>query len=243
LPDPAAQPIVGNVPRTSATPTLSLVNDQEARVGEYLRSIGRPLVLIDREVRGIDADVVLTDSRGGVRDALQHLAALGHRTVGVANISTAVRPGREVAAGFAAAAEALGIECAAHIVVPYDRIDRRSGHEIADRMAEVGATAILSCVPTPVTAGVLERLGERGLTVPEDISVVGSDDSELAAVLRPGLTVIARHLDELSRAASRLVTSRLLNSQLPPRVEVVPMEVVVRGSTSPPARETRLVAR
>lgn len=214
---------------------LSLVNDREPRVGKLLQSITRPIVLIDREVKGVRADVVLTDERSGSREAMEHLAALGHRTVGFATISTSVRPGRESLAGFQLAAADLDIRSAGEVVVPYGRVARQSGHEIAEQMLASGATAILCCVPTTVTAGVLERLEQLGAEIPRDISVIGFDDSDLASVIRPHLTVIARPLEQVSRYASRLITSRLVNPGLPARVEVVHMRLLVRDSTAPPA--------
>ena len=57
-----------------------------------LSAIGRPVVLIDREIPGVKADVVLTDFGIGVRKALEHLAELGHRRVGIAHLSLDVRP-------------------------------------------------------------------------------------------------------------------------------------------------------
>jgi LacI family transcriptional regulator len=217
---------------------LSLCDDRHPRVGKLLKSITRPIVLIDREVRGVRADVVLTDERSGSREALEHLAELGHRIVGFATISTSVRPGRESLAGFQLAAADLGICSAGEVIVPYGRVDRSSGNEIADRMLGNGATAILCCVPTTVTAGVLERLDQLGAEVPSDISVIGFDDSDLASVIRPHLTVIARPLEQVSRHASRLITSRLINPGMPPRVEVVHMHLLVRESTAPPRAKT-----
>lgn len=213
---------------------LSLVDDRDPAIGKLLRSISQPVVFIDREVKGVTADVVLTDERSASREAVEHLAVLGHRSVGVAAISTSVRPGRESLAGFQAATASLGVRSAAEMVVPYGRVDRESGHEIAELMLERGATAILCCVPTTVTAGVLERLGQLGADVPGDVSVIGFDDSDLASVMRPRLTVLARPLEQVSRYAARLITSRLVNRGLRARVEVVRMALLVRDSTAPP---------
>ncbi len=218
---------------------LSLCNDRDPRVGKLLKAITRPIVLIDREVRGVRADVVLTDERSGSREAVGHLAALGHRRVGFATISTSVRPGRESLAGFQLAAAELGVESAGEVIVPYGSVDRQAGHRIAEQMTGQDATAILCCVPTTVTAGVLERLEQLGVDVPADVSVIGFDDSDLASVIRPHLTVLARPLDEVSRHASRLITSRLGNPDLRPRVEVVHMQLLVRNSTAPPKTRPR----
>lgn len=214
---------------------LSLVSDRDPIIGAVLAPITRPIVLLDREVKGVDADVVLTDERSGIAEAVSHLHELGHRTIGVAHISNSVRPGREVGDGFRQSIGGLGIESAGEIVVEYGHIGRQAGHEIADRLTQNGATAILACVPTSVTAGVLERLDELGLAVPNDVSLIAFDDSELASVLRPPLTVIGRPLDQVSRLASRLVTARLHDPHRPARVELVGMQLVVRGSTAAPS--------
>ena len=102
-------------------------------------------------------------------------------------------------------------------------------------MVKEKATAILCCVPTTVTAGVLERLEQLGAEVPRDVSVIGFDDSDLASVVRPHLSVLARQLEQVSRYASRLITSRLINPSLPARVEVVHMRLLTRDSTAPPS--------
>jgi LacI family transcriptional regulator, galactose operon repressor len=224
---------------------LSLVNDRDPNIGTLLRSISQPIVLIDREVKGVSADVVLTDERSASRDAIEHLSALGHTAVGFATISTSVRPGRESLAGYQKAVDTLGLRSIGEAIVPYGRVDRRSGHEIADQMIEGKATAILCCVPTTVTAGVLERLEHLGVQVPGDVSVIGFDDSDLASVIRPHLSVLARPLEQVSRHASRLITSRLIDPSLPARVEVVHMHLLVRQSTAPPSApiaETDIVA-
>jgi LacI family transcriptional regulator len=213
----------------------SLVDDRDSQVAKLLASFGRPVVLLDREVRGLLADVVLTEQGSAIRGALEHLAALGHRSIGIATISPTVRPGREALAAFEASAGSLGMSPVVEMVVPYDRIDARAGREVAQRMLEAGATAILSCVPNSVTAGVLDLLRTRGLSVPEDISLIGFDESELASVKPPRLTVISRSLDDIGRHASRMVLTRLANPELAPRAVTLNMTLHVQDSTAAPA--------
>ena len=112
-------------------------------------------MLIDREIQGVKADVVLTDLRIGVRKALEHLAELGHPRVGIAHLSLDVRPGRQVSWLLENGPKALGLEAAAEMTVPYNRMDRDFGAEIAQRMLAAGATAIVCAVPNTVTAGVV----------------------------------------------------------------------------------------
>jgi LacI family transcriptional regulator len=213
---------------------ISLVDERSPHLGDLLASITRPVVLLDREVPGVSADVVLTDQRGAIADALEHLSSLGHHSVGLATISTDVRPGREAASAYEASSARLGLVSVAEVVVPYDRIDRRSGWSLAETMLAGGATAVVCCVPNSVTAGVLEYLEHHGLSVPDDVSLVAFDESELASVKQPRLTVISRSIDDLARHASAMVESRLAEPGLPPRTEVVRMTLEVRGSTAAP---------
>ena len=214
---------------------LSLVNDRDPGLAELLAAITRPIVLIDREIAGITRDAALTDLRSGVREAVEHLAGLGHRSIGIATISLDVLPGREVKSEFEATVARLELEAPSKIVVPYDRIDRRSGWEIAERTLAAGASAILCCVPNVVTAGVLEYLDKQEISIPEDVSIIAFDESELASVKNPKLTVIYRPIDDLARFASRMVISRLADPAGPPCLESVRTTLRVRNSTAPPA--------
>ena len=220
---------------------LSLVDDCDPQISSVLASIACPIVLLDREVNGFEADAVLTDQRSGVAQAIAHLHALGHRTVGIARHTDLVRPGRECGEAFRQAIAANGMTSAGEIVIEYDHVGRNAGREITDRLTRNGATAILAAVPLPVTAGIFERLDELGLTVPADISLIPFNDSVFASVMRPPLTVIGRPLDQISRLVCRLVTSRLLDPQRPARIEVVNMQLMIRGSTAAPAMRGREV--
>jgi LacI family transcriptional regulator len=212
----------------------SLVNDRGGAVGDALRSLGVPVILLDREVRCVGTDVVFTDQRSGVQAAVQHLADLGHRSIGFATLTPSVRPGREAAAAFAESVSALGLPSLESVVVRYAEVAAQAGWSAAERLVEQGATAILCCVPNSVTAGALEFLRSRGLAVPRDVSLIAFDESELASVKPPRLTVISRPLEEIARHASRMVTTRLASPDLPPRVAIVQMTLHVQDSTSPP---------
>jgi LacI family transcriptional regulator len=212
----------------------SLVNDRGSAVGEPLKSLGVPVILLDREVRGVGTDVVFTDQRSGVHAAVRHLVELDHRAIGLATLTPSVRPGREATAAFAESLTAFGLESLDNVVVRYEDVSAKAGWSAGEHLVAQGATAILCCVPNTVTAGVLEFLRSRDLTVPHDVSLIAFDESELASVKPPRLTVISRPLEEIARHASRMVTTRLANPDLPPRVASVKMTLHVRDSTSAP---------
>ena len=213
---------------------VSLVNDRDKEIAADLRSFDRPIVLLDRELRGVRADHVFVDHHRGVSEALEHLVGLGHSRIAIATITLSVRPGREAQAAYRTECARLGLDAIPPITVPYSKIDRQGGRDLGKRLVESDATAILALTPTSVTAGLLEYLEERRISVPDDMSMVAFDDSELAAVMRPQLTIVSRPLDDLARSASRLVASSLANPNASPRVDVVYPTLIVRGSTSMP---------
>jgi LacI family transcriptional regulator len=235
--DPRGERLALDALRTRRVDALvvSLVNDRDATLARLLGSVTQPTVLLDREIAGTRADVVLTDQRGGIGEALEHLAQLGHRSVAMASLSTDVRPGRQAVAAFEASVAHLGMDAVAAIPVPYGRINREAGGQIAEEIMATPATALLCCVPNSVTAGVLEHLDDRGIEIPRDLSIIAMDESELASVKKPRLTVISRRIEDMARYASSMVTSRLADPGLEPRVEVLPTKLNVGGSTAPAA--------
>jgi LacI family transcriptional regulator len=218
---------------------LSLVDEEDDRVIAALRAVSQPIVLLDRELRGVTADAVLIDPRAGLDQCLEHLASLGHRRIGLITHPLVVRPGRQVHTIFRASIERLGLEPVAEAMVPFDRVDVQAGWHAADQLVRAKATAILSLCSSPVSAGVVACLNDRGLKLPTDISLIVYDETELSAAMRPGLSALVRPLEEYAHLAGQFLTSRLADPHLPHRVEAVGTRLNVRDSTGPPPARTR----
>jgi LacI family transcriptional regulator len=218
----------------------SLANDRATEISRYLRAFDRPLVLLDREVPRARFDAVLTDQRGGVVAAVEHLWALGHRSIGLAAMSSNTRPGRETVAAYEYASRRLDLPVRSDLICQSDHFDRRAGASAANQLLDARAGAIMALGPMSLVAGVLERLEELKLSVPEDISVIGYDENELAYVKSPRMTVVGRSVGELGRIAGRLVMSRMSNPAAPRRVEVLETRLVMHESSGPvSARDPR----
>ncbi len=125
-------------------------------------------------------------------------------------------------------------------MVPFDRVDVEAGWHAADQLVRAKATAILSLCSSPVSAGVVSCLNDRGLELPTDISLIVYDERfELSAAMRPGLSALVRPLEEYAHLAGQLLTARLADPHLPHRVEVVGTRLNVRDSTGPPPARSR----
>jgi LacI family transcriptional regulator len=195
-----------------------------------------PLVVIDpihlpqREVTSVG-----TTNFAGGQAATQHLLSLGHRRIAYMGSDAAFAYSQARLHGYRAALEAESI------TVP-NKYVRHVGSTFEDGVA--GGTALLG-LPHPPTAifavtddsaaGIIEAARVKGLQVPQDLSVVGFDDTPIARLLSPPLTTVRQPLREIGlvalRTALRLATGEPIESH---HVELA-TELVVRSSTGPPA--------
>jgi len=184
-----------------------------------------PLVLVNREVEGLPS--VTFDSAAGVTQALQHLRALGHRHVAYVGGPTS-------SWSDAHRRRALGsVEGVEVTDVGSHRPVHQGGVAAADLALETGATAIL-CYNDLIALGVMSRLRARGVTVPDDISVVGFDDIGAASYVSPMLTTVAIPLTRAGHEATTML-EQLRSDGTDGHPVRLPVELVVRESTSPHA--------
>jgi LacI family transcriptional regulator len=202
---------------------------------QTLQRQGYPFVVVDpreRPPEGIAC--VAAMHAAGAKQATEHLLALGHRRIGAIAGSAGWYATEERLLGFRAALAAAGILLEPELVVYSDWRTPR-GTAAADQLLSLRnpPTAIFGFNDN-VAIGALHAARERGLRVPEDLSVVGFDDTAQAVIVTPQLTSIRQPLAELGRTGVSLLT-RLLDGQ---RIDALRMELsttlVIRNSTAPP---------
>jgi LacI family transcriptional regulator len=215
---------------------IEVVNDLTS---EHLAALSRarlPLVVIDplNPPRSHVTSVGSTNFAGGLA-ATQHLLALGHRRVAFMGGPASAACNQARMHGYRAAMEA-------HDVPVLDGYVRNHGFLYEDGLAGGAALLDLPERPTAVfagsdesAAGVLEAARAHGLRIPEDLSVVGFDDTHVARLASPPMTTVRQPLREMGgvalRTALRLANGDRLDSH---HVELA-TQLVVRGSTAPPA--------
>ena len=182
---------------------------------------------MSRELPGL-ASVVL-DHVEGCRQIVGHLASLGHRElVYLAGPATPGWPGTRWAA-LNGAAEQAGI--GARRIGPFTPKVSQGG-AAADAAVNDGTTAIVAHNDL-LAIGVMNRLEQRGLRVPDDVSVVGFDDIFAADLCTPRLTTLGgAHVDVGRAAVELLLTAETRAPDDQPRV-ILPTELVLRDSTGP----------
>ncbi len=203
-----------------------------SQVPEELRRRDVPCVVLSSVVEGVPS--VCADNVAGIFSAMDWLYAHGHRLFGFVGGPETFHDARERLLAFRQCLRDLHLTYRPEWVAYGDFTAQ--GAETCARTILSGAerpTAILSA-NDETAAGVLQVAQEMGLRVPEDLSVVGFDDTPFAQILSPRLSSIRQPLEQMATEAVRLLME-WIEQKTPPTPRVVQMatELVLRESTTP----------
>ena len=217
--------------------TATLDDGLLARVAAEL-----PMVLINRRVTSHGIPAVVADDHSGVRQAVEHLAALGHERIAHVAGPQWASTGAARHAAFFETLKAVGLEAHAEAVRFTDGFTEEQGARALLELLDSGAefTALVAGNDL-VALGCYDALAERGLRCPDDMSIVGFNDMPFADKFNPPLTTVRIPHYEMGLRAAELLLERLAGDGRPPRDDVVlPVQLVQRASTAPaPSRRTR----
>lgn len=199
-----------------------------------LASVRRlPIVGIGLRTTPMSTDLVTVDTYAGAYAAVEHLALLGHRDIAFIGSNT-MASGRY--RGYRDALAAHGIDVRPSLVQA-GALNRELGFNTAMTLLEHDPppTAIFA-VNDATASGVVQAAHRRGLSVPQELSVIGYDDVDLAAHSTPPLTTVAQPIRQIGEEAARLMFERLSGEETgDPREVTLPASLIVRQScTRPP---------
>jgi LacI family transcriptional regulator len=168
----------------------------------------------------------------------QHLLELGHRDFAMVSGYTAHNDrARERVAGVREALAAHGLELPARRYVETAFSVSSGRAALAELLSRGSPPTAIACGNDLLAFGVLLECAARGIAVPQRMSVAGFDDIELAAELSPPLTTLHIPTADIGRRAAERLLARLAGERVA-RVEEVPVDLIVRGSTGPAPRGT-----
>jgi DNA-binding LacI/PurR family transcriptional regulator len=200
---------------------------------QLLHDRALPVVLVNASSDDLAFAQVSTDDAVATEQAFNHLRALGHEEIGMVLGPEDHMPSRLRLAAFETltgrAPTASGQSRVEH--VPFSL---EAGHAAGGRVVGRGVTGII-CASDPLALGVVRAVRRLGLRVPEDVSIVGYDDSALMTWTDPPLTTIRQPIESMGRAAVKLLASQIDGTVSTAERLLFEPELVVRGSTAPPA--------
>ncbi len=209
------------------------------RQGAHLARTNVPTVLINQQAE-TDSGLlhsVNVDDYSGARLAVDHLIGLGHCRIGYIGAGNRARSNRRRLAAYRDALEAAGIDPVDQRIRIADSAHRFHTEDVDDGRAllgdllEAGVTAVF-CYNDMIAVGALLACRERGIAVPESLSIAGFDDIDAAQYVTPALTTVRQPMLQLGRHAMEMLLTLLDRGAV--ETHALPAELVVRKSTAAP---------
>ena len=208
------------------------INDKNLSLIEnFLENHTLPVVLVERDDPLVMSDCVVVNHQMGSYLASRHLIELGHRNVGCITGPSHLVATDYRLKGFKTAFEENGLKFRKELVVE-GNYHIESGYIGAQKVLDIDPSITTIHVFNDMMAyGVFECLKDKGINIPEQISVVGFDDIFFSKMLYVPLTTIALPIHQMGEKAVQLLIERILNKTLPFRCDIFEPKLVVRKST------------
>jgi DNA-binding LacI/PurR family transcriptional regulator len=189
-----------------------------------------PVVLVNAAAEHLDFPRVSTDDAVAMEQAFAHLLYLGHERIGlILGPSDHVPSWRKLAAFEKATTEAGRPVRDEH--VERTRFSLEGGHAAATRLIGQGVTGII-CASDPLALGAIRAARRGGLTVPDQLSVIGYDDSAFMSCTDPPLTTVRQPIEAIGRAAVEMLAGQIEGAAVSTDELFFEPEMVARGSTA-----------
>jgi LacI family transcriptional regulator, galactose operon repressor len=215
------------------------VNHSVKNIRRLIES-GISVVLVDRGLKSLKVNQVMSNNYQGGYDAVHHLIELGHQHIGI--IDTAITgatpkfgPGHDRINGARQALSDSGMRFRSDLLFIGKTLNVEAGYRGALKLLrESPEMSAIFALTDACAMGVLRAAFELGLNVPRDLSVVGFDDIPLASHMIPRLTTLIQPTDKIGRTAAELLLRQIEEPAAPFQTVMVGTQLVVRESTAPP---------
>lgn len=216
-----------------------VANESDYDVRRYLDEGERqiPYVTINGRNPNIGVPDFSSDDVGAVKDSVRHLYHSGHRSIGLITGPERFRPAQDMAMGYRQAMMEMCPDTDQTVLHSHYSVE--GGGRATDTMLDLGVTGII-CGSDLLVLGAIRQIRQRGLRVPEDVSVVGYDDSPLMAFTDPPLTSNRQPVRQISSAAVNTLVD-LMKGGNPPRVPFTfQSELITRESSGAAPNQSSL---
>ncbi|MWA07274.1 LacI family DNA-binding transcriptional regulator [Actinomadura sp. LD22] len=209
-----------------------LYAEADARHDHYhrLRDVRLPVALVNAASEKLSFPQASTDDAVAAEQAFAHLLSLGHERIGMVLGPQDHVPSNRKLAAARAAAERAGVDLPA-AWVRRSMFSLEGGQAVTGRLIRDGVTGVI-CASDPLALGVIRAVRRLGMSVPEDVSVVGYDDSAFMNCVSPPLTTVRQPIESIGRAAVTLLVSQVEGGPVAAEELLYEPELVVRASTA-----------
>ncbi|MHB1650948.1 MAG: LacI family DNA-binding transcriptional regulator [Desulfitobacteriaceae bacterium] len=190
-----------------------------------------PVVILGSKVEGVIADEILVDNFEGGYLSTKHLLELGHQRIGFVSGGRYTLATIERQKGYERALKDNGVQITSELII-MDEFKANSGYKNALKLLSKDRPTAIFAGNDLIAVGVYRAARELGLNIPEDLSVVGFDDTEYAQILTPMLTTIHSPIQEMGSRAMRFAIMNLQGKKTAKETVVFRPTLVKRESTA-----------
>ena len=204
----------------------------DAGLASGLAGVRTPMVIVDRSLEGIDADLVRIDHEQGAYLATRHLLDLGHRAIACIGGPAITSVAHMRKAGYLRALSEAGLIPNDEWMIESD-FSCTGGYEAAGRLLSGDRPSAIFACNDMMGIGVLRAAAERHIRVPEQLSVIGFDDVQMSRYVYPALTTVGQSILQLGETAAQVLLRRIATPQQAVEQLIVAPSIVLRESTGP----------
>lgn len=191
---------------------INMPVDEEGNHLKRFQKMGKPIVLIDRKIQGINCDSVLVDNKKAAEDAVRYFIERGHRNIGIIGGPEEVFTAQERMAGYYKALESAGIPVSESLIWHGDYTIQggvRGLEELVQNNPEMTAVFVTNY---EMTMGAMIGVNELGIRIPEQLSMIGFDNLQFARACNPKLTIVAQPTDGIAKEVAKVMLNHLENA-------------------------------
>ena len=191
---------------------INMPVDEEGNHLKRFQKMGKPIVLIDRKIQGINCDSVLVDNKKAAEDAVRYFIGRGHRNIGIIGGPEEVFTAQERMAGYYKALESAGIPVRESLIWHGDYTIQggvRGLEELVQNNPEMTAVFVTNY---EMTMGAMIGVNELGIRIPEQLSMIGFDNLQFARACNPKLTIVAQPTDGIAREVAKVMLNHMENA-------------------------------
>jgi LacI family transcriptional regulator len=203
--------------------------DSEA-LAKRLGAVQVTKVVIDRAIEGLAADLVRVDHQAGARIAVEHLLSLGHRRIACLSGPSQFAVSRSRVAGWREALAKAGIHVDEDLLLEGE-FSAAVGHARTQRLLARGDVTAIFASNDLLAIGALRAAAEAGVSVPQDLSVIGFDGIELGAYMHPALCTVGHPIRAIGEMAATVLIDGITGGLHEPREVVLEPQLMLRAST------------
>ena len=203
----------------------------DERITKLISELQMPVVLIGTMPEGIEVDNVYVDSSAGVSMAVEHLVETGRTKIGLINGPINTKPGLRRRAAFENATKKFGLKFDKANVIQANTFSPEAGYFAISEITDLTNFDAFVCANDQLAAGAMKFASENNISIPQDLAIIGIDNTDMASLLHPTLTSIDLKAEERGEIAAQLILDRLANPDRAPKQIAVEPKLVIRQST------------